>query len=338
MSHTPDHPPFPCDLDRLLEAGVAEGLSTLEVGAVLRLVRFAWRQDPPCTLPGEDSSLAMVARVTDEEWLRMRPRLLLALAVTQTAPPSAGGSTERWLLGHTRGVYDALATRARATSATKRAAGLAGAQARWQTDGTCMARAKQVPSPAIAAPSLRSQNLSTPAPMLPRSSPQSATLSARTERPEDVIAVVGERARALQTQTIEAWRRQQSLRLLQDAIARWRTAGLTTCPVTKASDLADGPHSEPARVEALIEEADALIAQEKSRGRGCNPVGFVISGLGLSEKRAGRPAVIPLFVADRWAKRQASVLRLSEAQAALNAKLAMAREATKPGEKGAGHA
>lgn len=327
------HPACPCDFDGFVEGGVADGLSALEVGALIRLVRFAWRQDPPCSLPGEDSSLAMVARVTNEEWVRIRPRLLLALAATGCTP---GG---RLLLQHARRVYDDLAARAAKTAADKRAAGLASARARGSSCSTAVQQPFNSCSTAVAAaPSLRSLTPSTPAPMLPRSSPQSATPSAQSERPEDVIAVLGERARALQAETVSAWRRREALRLLQDAIARWRAAGLTTCPVTKASDLADGPHSEPARVEALIEEADALIAQEKSRGRGCNPVGFVISGLGLSEKRAGRPAVIPLFVADRWAKRQASVLRLSEAQAALNAKLAMAREATKPGEKGAGHA
>lgn len=328
MSLSPAHPAFPCDLDSLLDAGVADGLSTLEVGALYRLVRFAWRQDPPCSLPGEDSSLAMVARVTDEEWSRMRPRLLLALAATGCTP---GG---RLLLQHARRVYDSLTSKAQATSAAKRTAGLAGARARWQTDGTCQAGAKQPPSPAIAAPSLRSSSPSVSAPTLQRSF-QSAIPSAQSERSggEDVIAVLGEGARAILAERVSAWRREQSLRLLQDAIAKWRTAGLTTCPVTKANELAEGRHAEPARVEALIEEADAIIAQEKAKGRKCNPVGFVMHGLGESEKSRGRPAAIPLFVSERWSKLQASTLQLLEAQAALSAKLARARTALQAADK-----
>ncbi len=333
------HPAFPCDLDGLLAAGVADGLTTLEVGALYRLVRFAWRQDPPCSLPGEDSSLAMVAGVTDEEWSRLRPRILLALAVTQTAPPThgpAGGSTGRVSLGHTRRIYDDLAARAAKNAADKRAAGLASARSR---GSTCSTGAEQVlnrcSAPVAAAPSLRSSSLSIPAPTLQRSSHQSAIQSAQSERSsgEDVIAVLGEGARAILAEKVSAWRREQSLRLLQEAIAKWRAAGLTTCPVSKSSEIAAGEHSDPARVEYLIGEADAMIAQEQARGRRCNPVGLVIAGVGLSEKRRGRPADVPMFVSERWAKLQASTLQLLEAQAALSAKLARARTAIQAADK-----
>lgn len=329
MSIPPTHPACPCDFDRFVESGVADGLSSLEVGSLIRLVRFAWQQDPPCSLPGEDSSLAMVARVTDEEWSRMRPRLLLALAATGCLP---GG---RLLLQHARRVYDDLAARAAKTAADKRAAGLASARAR---GSTCSTAAEQPfdsrSTPVAAAPSLRSSSHSVSAPTLQRPS-QSADPSAQSERSggEDVIAVLGEGARAILAEKVTTWRREQSLRLLQDAIARWRTAGLTTCPITKAGELADGRHAEPARVESLIEEADGLVAQEKAKGKRCNPVGFVMHGLGESEKSRGRPSPIPLFVSERWAKLQASTLQVLEAQAALSAKLARAREALRAADK-----
>ncbi len=337
MSTPSAHPACPCDLDRLADAGVADGLSTLEVGALYRLVRFAWRQEPPCSLPGEDSSLAMVARVTDEEWSRIKPRILLALAVTQTAPPPhgmAGGSTGRLLLGHTRRVYDDLAARTAKTAADKRAAGLASARARGSTCSTAVQQPSNSRStPVAASPSLRSSSGS--APTLQRSSPQSAIQSAQSERSgaDDVIAVLGDGARAILAEKVSAWRREHSMRLIQDALVKWRAAGLTTCPVSKASEIASGEHSDPARVEYLIGEADAMIAQERARGRRCNPVGLVIAGLGMSEKRRGRPADVPMFVADRWSKLQASTLQMLEAQAALSAKLARAREALRAADK-----
>lgn len=324
----------------MIEPGVAEGLSTLEVGSLYRLVRFAWHQEDPCTLPDEDSSLAMVAGITSEDWRRLRPRLFLALAATGCTP---GG---RLRLQHARRVFDDQASRASSTSAAKRAAGLAGARARWQQDGrrmaddgTCHSRAMQVPSEAPSVRSERSSDRSSLALPLQRSSSQGAIPIAPLERSgasgEEVIAIVGEGARAILTEKAEAWRRAQSLGMLQSAIAKWRAAGFTSCPVTKASELSAGRYAEPARVEALIEEADALVAQAKACGKRCNPVGFLIHGLGASERSRGRPSEIPLFVSQKWSKLQAATLKSLEAQAALHAKLRQASAVIQSAEKAA---
>lgn len=309
---------------------LADGCSAIETGALFRLVRFAWLQEPPCTLPDDDSSLAVVAGVTDDEWSRLRARLLMALAATHTAPPSrgmAGGSTGRLLLGHARRAYDELAAMAAKTAADKRAAGLASARARGGTGSTAVEQPlNRCLPPVAAAPSLRSSSLHSPT--LHRSS-GGAIQSAPPERSsdEDVIAVVGERARAILASKAAAWNREQSLRMLQKAISRWRADGLTTCPVLKAGELANSRHAEPARVESLIEEADGLVERERAKGGRCNPVGFVMHGLGESEKSRGRPSPIPLFVSERWAKLQAGTLQMLEAQAALSARLTSAREA-----------
>ena len=331
MSIPPAHPAFPCDLDGLLDAGVAESLTTLEVGALYRLVRFAWRQDPPCSLPAEEASLAMVARVTDEEWSRMRPRLLLALAATHTAPPQAGGSTGRLLLGHTRRVYDRLASKAAATAATKRAAGRAGAMARWQADGTCQAPAKHVPPLAIAAPSLRSPS-SDSAPPLRRSSPSGLNPSARAPESFEEGSSAGARAPALVARLgraaamdldaqVALWRRRQCLIILERAIEAWRAAKLTTCPTSKAQELADGEYSTPARVQSLLEEIADGLKREKNRIR--NPVAVLIGGLGLGEHAPARPAPVPMLVEDAWQKREtaerARLGALASAQDALDA-------------------
>jgi hypothetical protein len=119
--------------------------------------------------------------------------------------------------------------------------------------------------------------------------------------------------------------------MLQEAIAKWRAAGVTDCPLSKASELAGLEHADPARVEYLIEEASGMIARAKASGRSCNPVGFLISGLGASQARRGRPAEVPIFVAERWARRQADSLRLLEAEAAIRARMVAARDVVSRG-------
>lgn len=329
MSTFQPHPACPLDLACLVDSGIAETLSTLEVGALYRLVRFAWRQDPPCSLPGEDTSLAMVARVTDEEWARLKPRLFLALAVTPAALHHAGGSTERLSLGHTRRVFEELAAKAAAISRQRSIAGRGNAKSERAVNEPLTGRQRAVDEPSSArsaAPSLRSSSVF--APSLQGSPPQSANPSAQSERSsgeEDVIAVLGEGARAILVEKLASWRREKSTKMLQDAIAKWRAAGLTTCPVQKASEMAEGVYAEPARVEWLITDADAKIAAMNKGERHCNPVAVLIAGLGQSEKTRNRPADIPLFVAERWCKEEADSLQLMRAQAALNAKLNRAR-------------
>lgn len=151
-----------------------------------------------------------------------------------------------------------------------------------------------------------------------------------------MIAVLGEGARAILTERVSAWRRNKSLSMLQEALARWRGEGLTTCPITKAAELASGPHAEPARVEALIEAADGLAAHAKARSGWCNPVGLLMHGLGESARSGGRPAPIPLFVAQRWHKLEAETLGLLEANAAIAAKVARMRGAINAADQAQG--
>lgn len=141
-----------------------------------------------------------------------------------------------------------------------------------------------------------------------------------------MIAQLGEGARAILAERVAAWRYERSLRMLQNAIARWREAGHTTCPTTKASELARGAHAHPARVESLIEAADAVVAAGRGRG---NPVGVVIHGLDAGKQPHGRPAEITLFAAEKWAGLEASACRLMETQAAIHARLAQVASATK---------
>lgn len=332
MTHTG---PIPCPLDlaRVADVAIVDALGAAGLGALVRVVAFAWAQEPACTLPDDDSFLAAVARITDEEWAALRPRLLLALGATQTPPPAtAGGNTGRLTLGHARRVYDAAADHAARTTADRRAAGRAGARARWGGgSGPPMAGAIETVAPAtktmaraIAAPALRSESSAL---SLPRSN------RAQNSDPErsggDVIAQVGAGARAILAERVAAWRRDQSLRMLQRAIGRWREAGTATFPIQRASELAGGIHACPARVESLIEAADSLVAGGKCR-RG--PVAVLIHGLDAGQEPHGKPAEISLFAAEKWARLEASACRMMEAQAAILAR--QNRAATIAGEEG----
>jgi len=140
-----------------------------------------------------------------------------------------------------------------------------------------------------------------------------------------VIALLGDGARALLRERIAEWDRSHSRRMLEDAIGRWRALGRTRCPTIKAAALAAGRHADPARIEALIEMADAALAGEASGGRRTNPVGLVLAGLGESKRSGGVPYPVPLAVAERWAVRRADSLKVLEAVAAVEERARRAR-------------
>lgn len=330
MPHAPNQPEFPAAIEQLAPDGVLDSLSALELGAWYRLQRAAWAQPEPCTLPAEDSFLAMVARITVEEWEAARPRLLLALAAsTDTAPPpAAAGGTGRLTLGYARRVYESLACRAVEVRRVKQAAGRAGAESRWRQagDGSCQAAAKHVPSPAMAAPSLRSEFSESSAPTLRRSN-QSAKSERSEEGAPDVLATVGAGARAILAEKARDWRRKKSLALLEEAIPRWGREGFTSCPVSKAWELVEHESASPDRVEHLVQSADAMIARFKAGGgsRRPNPVGLLISGLGLSGARRD-PVEVPLILAQRWASLESESVRAMESMAAIQARITSLRE------------
>lgn len=318
--------PMPA-LHVIISPAFMAALTALELGACYRLAEVAWASEVPGVLLDEDSFLQSVCRTTSAEWQACRPAVLRALGSAPHAPAPgsphdpACGAAGHLVLQAVRSAFDAThahvaqrAAKAADLSAKRREAGRAGAQSRWQTDGKPMAIAIGLPS---AAPSLRpvlNQVLSAPA---PSPKPERAIQSAPDR---DVCAVLGEGARALLAERVADWQRQKSLGMLQVAIAKWAAAGATTCPVAKAAELAAGQHATPARVEFLIEDANGKLAAARAERRGCNPVGIVISGLGLAAGRP-RPVDVPLQVQARWDKTQAETLNILEAQAAINARV-----------------
>lgn len=65
---------FPADflLDERQEAMSAE-----QAGAYIRLLCRAWTQNPPCTIPDDDKTLARMAGVDDAAWARIKPGVLI---------------------------------------------------------------------------------------------------------------------------------------------------------------------------------------------------------------------------------------------------------------------
>lgn len=317
--------PFPLVIEDLSDGELLWELSSMEIGAGLRLLRTGWRQDDPCTLPDEDAFLATVARITDEEWSRVRPRIFLALSATGGYP---GG---RVLLSRARRVYDTLSL----AWDQKRSAGRASAAARARSSvgapepngrSTTVERPLNARSTTVAAPSLRS---SLPL-ALPLNRPTEQLNPGALQGAQDVIALLGDGARAILDQKVEQWQLEKSLGMLQEAFSRWSKAGLTGVPLSKASELARCTHATPARVNYLIEDADGKIAHGKNTGRSVNPVGIVIHGLGESEASQGTPVPVPIFVTERWSRLQASTLQVMQAQAAISAKVNAAKTALGP--------
>jgi hypothetical protein len=120
--------------------------------------------------------------------------------------------------------------------------------------------------------------------------------------------------------------------MLQDAIAGWRSKGLTTCPLSKARELADLAAAEPARVQSLIEAAEDAIREAAAAKRPFNPLGFVLWGLGESQKNPGVLYSPTLQIDAKWRDAEAEVVRLYRVQASIDA-----RARTPRGDEG-GHA
>lgn len=117
----PDHPPaFPFYPNDFASDSRVEAMSTEAVGAYILLLCKAWREEPPGTLPDDDSTLARWARLTPDRWTELRSTVLA---------PFTLGTDSRWHQKRMRRVFSELIARRK----VRTTAGKAGADARWQT-------------------------------------------------------------------------------------------------------------------------------------------------------------------------------------------------------------
>lgn len=102
-----------------------------------------------------------------------------------------------------------------------------------------------------------------------------------------------------------------------------RSKGLTTMPRSKADELAAGPLSTPARVEAAINRV-----RDRIDAKRCDsPTGLLIACLGLGSGGRDRAIEIPVVLAVRWDSAEVAFLNTIERTVRVYAALDQARRA-----------
>jgi uncharacterized protein YdaU (DUF1376 family) len=129
--------------------GKVEVMTTEEVGAYTLLLCKSWRENPPGSVPNDDTVLARWARLTLDRWAECRIRVLAAFTL---------GKDSRWYQPRLRSEFNKL-LRARRQ---KKLQGLKGAQLRWHNHS--LAKEGPLPRDSISSSSSISQNLKTPLP------------------------------------------------------------------------------------------------------------------------------------------------------------------------------
>jgi len=301
---------LPLDITPYAPPGVTERFTATEDGAFRRLLRYAWRQVPPCTLPDDAGVLAAVAGITTQQWSECS-----RLALTWTR-----GADGRLTLTQALAVKLAEATAAAALRETKRKA----SRARWDrppdaraihVQSMCNARASDAPSSEARARAERSALL--------RSSEQNRILRPLSAPGEEVIAQVGSaRAQELGADFVRAWRTGQSARMLSAAIRDWQQRGYVAValPAHKAGELATGQHAEPARVAAAVERVNAAIREgERNKSKRVrNAFALLVSLLG-AQRAGGVPMEVDLYTRRRWDELEALAVRQAQADVSMQA-------------------
>lgn len=323
-------PACPIALESVADPDLVQVLTTLELGALLRLVRYAWRQDPPCTLPDEPAGLAMVAGITTEEWEVMRGRLLLAAGAVPAPQDTTAGTRGPLLLSYARRLHDTLASEAAHRAAVRTAVGKKGAHARWsQTDDAkgmpevCqrhalgMPEASKADSSARTALRLKALERSDLNSNLERSSAE-GRLPEKTIDAPAIAGAIFDGLDAAATAKVELWRKSQVEQVLRAGLKPYQDAGRLVDPKGRVRDherdlrrIAAAPHVTPAAAEIALGrlgEAD----RDPARGPVQAVMGYLIAALGCSARSGARPEPLTPYlhdqpIVDRWEAARAKV-------------------------------
>ncbi len=114
----PYFPFYPADFS---SDGKVESMTTAAVGAYILLLCKSWREDPPASIPNDDTILARWARMNSVEWAECKPMVLAAFTL---------GKDNRWHQKRLRLEYDKFCMYAE----KKSMAGKIGAKQRWKGD------------------------------------------------------------------------------------------------------------------------------------------------------------------------------------------------------------
>lgn len=316
------HPEFPAALAPFVVDGLLEGLSTLEVGAAYRLLAYAWRNNPPCTIPRSRASLVAVIGVTFEEWDAIKTRLFLALGARLDATDA-----NVIVLGAALNAFQAL--QAEADQRRQRTRNATEAAARAKRDRASPpphARGRGDGPPSVtdplrnrhgvvtdAAPSLRFVSGSAPAlaPSFESMNQRQSALSADSNTNQ------GAQARALSDAEIAD--RQAARGRLRRARWSWAASDRRQVPLQLIEELVQSRHCTEMRVAFVLSVIEDAGLREVNKGNvPPNPIGMLINGLG-AQRRPKAPWEIPLFFQREWEAELSRRQELASQQSRLDA-------------------
>ncbi len=111
-------PYFPLYVKDFYSSGTVTAMSAAAVGAYILLLCQAWSEEPPASIPNNDTVLARWAHMDSVEWAENKAMVLAAFTL---------GRDNRWHQKRLRVEYDKF----RSQSAARSIAGKKGAKTRW---------------------------------------------------------------------------------------------------------------------------------------------------------------------------------------------------------------
>lgn len=312
-------------LERLLPAGVVDGMTPIEIGVAYRVLQLAWLRGG--TVPQDMPILIASARLTEADAFHVQSLITLA------GQPGADGRSISFPIlievrEHTRRVKSSRSEAARAA-----------ADARWGND----------PPPDPPGPGLRlhasgnasriasgiggNSALSESSSGARRSSNQSANQSAQTgarksstreERAPGAKASVSW-AHDLDKLTPEQAAAERARRsAVSSHLRHARFPEATADKEFLPSNVADGITMAPWVTEELaafaLWEARRTVIECARRGEAFNPIGLVIAITGTTRDHPGRVRQVSLFFHQEWERRLEAQRRQVEVAAAVNVK------------------
>lgn len=328
------HHEFPAALAPFVVGSHLEAMSTLELGAVYRVLAYAWRNTPVCTIPRSRTSLVSITRVTPEEWDGIKNRLFLALEARLDDTDQSV-----IVLGAALRVYQSL--EAQADQRRQRTRNATEASARAKRD-----RASQPPhssrppgGPSVTDPlRMRDGDVTDAAPALrlvfgsaPALAPSLESMNQRSER-SSADSQTGQGAQARALSDAEIADRMAARARLRRVRWTWAAADRQMVPLAMIDSICQSRHCTEMQVAFVLSVIDQTGLREVNAKRTPpNPLGMLINGMGVQRKP--KPAwEIPIFFAREWEqelnRRQEMTSQQNRLDEALKA--AAARSAAKP--------
>lgn len=327
MAHTPSIP-FPAALDCLVEPGLADGLSPVELGVLHRMLEAAWRSDPPGTLPDPDRDVHTFARrcrLTEPDLVHARAVLALA------------GARD----GSGRIVFAILAEAAHRLASSRahtREAKARAARARWDCPphqpsppprGGCFGDARASagalrlhPAPSLSPdPSGDERSSAEPEEKKKRLSAGSLEVfgsGAPARAPDPGSYAVDLSGLSAADQLEESQRRALVYRRLREAC--FAEASSRQIPEDVAQRISLAPWVTEEISAFAVWEASDLVKSYAARGKTFNPVGHVIATCGTSSRTWRRPRQPSITFEPVWRSVRLVRERQAAARSALMAK------------------